>query len=45
MEAEAVAVLDAEPEIGTTELARRLDCLVSTAQRLRREIRTVQPVS
>jgi hypothetical protein len=45
LEAEAVAILDAEPGIGPTELARRLDCSVSTAQRLRREIRTSQPVS
>ena len=44
-EAEALTILSAEPGIGTTELARRLDCSVSTAQRLRNGIRTVQPVS
>lgn len=45
MEAEAVAILGAEPGIGSTDLARRLDVSVSTAQRLKREIRTAQPVS
>lgn len=40
-EAEALTILSAEPEIGTTEL----DCSVSTAQRLRGGIRTVRPVS
>jgi hypothetical protein len=44
LEAEAVALLNAEPGIGTTELAGRLDCSVSTAQRLKREIKAAQPV-
>jgi hypothetical protein len=44
LEAEALALLDAEPGIGTTELAGRLDCSVSTAQRLKREIKAAQPV-
>jgi hypothetical protein len=45
LEAEAVAILDAEPGIGTSELAGKLDCSVSTAQRLKKEIRAVQPLS
>jgi hypothetical protein len=44
LEAEMVALLDAEPAIGTTALARRLECSVSTAQRLRKEIRVAEPV-
>jgi Protein of unknown function (DUF2637) len=39
LEAEAVALLAAEPRIGTTEMARRLSCSPSTATRLKAALR------